>query len=80
LQLLHRWRQEAERVGRVIRRISDAYEAGRDGFWLARSLWAHSVEAHVIHPNSVAVSRERRRAKSDRLDTEQLMLFFLLVA
>ena len=77
LQLLHRWRQEAERVGRVIRRISDAYEAGRDGFWLARSLWAHSVEAHVIHPNSVAVSRERRRAKSDRLDTEQLMRAFV---
>jgi transposase len=77
LQLLHRWRQEAERVGRVIRRISVAYEAGRDGFWLARSLWAHSVEAYVIHPNSVAVSRERRRAKSDRLDTEQLMRAFV---
>src|SRR5262249_12789098 len=77
LQLLHRWRQEAERVGRVIRRISVAYEAGRDGFWLARSLWAHSVEAYVIHPNSVAVSRERRRAESDRLDTEQLMRAFV---
>ena len=77
LQLLHRWRQEAERVGRVIQRISVAYEAGRDGFWLARSLWTHSVEAYVIHPNSVAVSRERRRAKSDQLDTEQLMRAFV---
>jgi hypothetical protein len=26
----------------------------------------------VIHPSSVAVSREHRRAKTDRLDTELL--------
>jgi transposase len=30
------------------------------------------VEAHVIHASSVAVSREHRRAKTDRLDTELL--------
>jgi transposase len=72
LRLLHRWKEEAERAGRVIRRVAAAYEAGRDGFWLARWLRAREVEAYVIHPNSVAVSRERRRAKSDRLDTEQL--------
>jgi len=47
-------------------------EAGRDGFWLARWLGAHGVEAHVIHPSSAAVSREYRRAKTDRLDTELL--------
>jgi transposase len=35
------------------------------------------VEAHVIHPTSVAVSREHRRAKTDRLDTELLMRAFL---
>lgn len=54
-----------------------AYEAGRDGFWLARWLHARSIEAHVIHPSSVAVSREHRRAKTDRLDTELLMRAFL---
>jgi len=26
-----------------------AFEAGRDGFWLARWLAARGVEAHVIH-------------------------------
>src|SRR5438034_9882378 len=60
-----------------IMKIVLAYEAGRDGFWLARWLRARDVEAYVIHPTSVAVSRERRRAKSDRLDTELLMRAFL---
>ena len=53
-----------------------AFEAGRDGFWLARWL-RRGVEAHVIHATSVAVSREHRRAKTDRLDTELLKRAFL---
>ena len=57
LALLHRWRDEAVRAGRTITRIAVAFEAGRDGFWLARWLEARGVEAHVIHPSSVAVSR-----------------------
>ena len=66
LGLLHRWRDEAVRAGKKITRIALAFEAGRDGFWLARWLSARGVEAHVIHPSSVAVSREHRRAKTDR--------------
>ena len=66
LALLHRWRDEAVKAGRTITRIALAFEAGRDGFWLARWLEARGVEAHVIHPSSVAVSREHRRAKTDR--------------
>ena len=77
LALLHRWRDEAVRAGRTITRIAVAFEAGRDGFWLARWLAARGVEAHVIHPSSVAVSREHRRAKTDRLDTELLKRGFL---
>jgi hypothetical protein len=38
LRLIERWRSEAVRAGRPIRRIALAYEAGRDGFWLARWL------------------------------------------
>src|SRR5437870_10041512 len=72
LQLLYRWRDEATRAGRTIDRVAVAYEAGRDGFWLARWLRGRGIEAHVIHPTSVAVSREHRRAKTDRLDTELL--------
>jgi transposase len=77
LALLHRWRDEAVRAGRTVTRIAVAFEAGRDGFWLARWLEARGVEAHVIHPSSVAVSREHRRAKTDRLDTELLKRGFL---
>ena len=76
-RLLERWRAEAAKTGRTIGRIALAYEAGRDGFWLARWLRARDVEAHVIHSTSVAVSREHRRAKTDRLDTGMLMRVFL---
>jgi transposase len=72
LKLLNRWREETEKAGHRIERIAVAFEAGRDGFWLARWLRARGIEAHVIHASSVAVSREHRRAKTDRLDTELL--------
>jgi transposase len=77
LKLLHRWRDEAEKAGHGIQRICVALEAGRDGFWLARWLRARDIEAHVIHASSVAVPREHRRAKTDRLDTELLKRAFL---
>ena len=77
LRLLHRWRGEAEKADLNINRIAVAFEAGRDGFWLARWLRAHGIEAYVIHPNSIAVSREHRRAKTDRLDTALLKRAFL---
>jgi transposase len=77
LQLLHRWRDEAVKAGRPIRRICVAFEAGRDGFWLARWLRARGIEAYVIHPTSIPVKREHHRAKTDRLDTALLMRAFL---
>ena len=77
LRLLERWRAEAVTAGRTIERIALAFEAGRDGFWLARWLQARGIEVHVIHSTSVAVSREHRRAKTDRLDTALLMRVFL---
>lgn len=77
LRLLHRWREEATKAGRRITRVVVAFEAGRDGFWLARWLGNRGIEAYVIHAASVAVSREHRRAKTDRLDTEMLKRAFL---
>src|SRR5260370_38398686 len=67
LRLLERWRAEAMKGGRTIGRIALAFEAGRDGFWLARWLRARGIEVHVIHSTRVAVAREARRAKTDRL-------------
>src|SRR3984893_7396782 len=77
LQLLYRWKDEATKAGKEITRIAVAYETGRDGFWLARWLRAHGIDAHVIHATSVAISREHRRAKTDRIDTAMLRRGFL---
>lgn len=74
---LHRWRDEAVQAGHPITRIAVAFEAGRDGFWLARWLRARGIEAYVIHPTSIPVKRDHRRAKTDRLDTALLMRAFL---
>lgn len=77
LRVLRRWQEEAAKAGHLITRIAVAFEAGRDSFWLARWLRAQGIEAYVIHPTSVAVSRDHRRAKTDRLDTELLKRAFL---
>jgi transposase len=77
LRLLHQWCAEAAKAGHAIERICVAYEAGRDGVWLARWLRDQGIEAHVIHPTSIPVSREHRRAKSDRLDLALLQRGFL---
>ena len=77
VKLLYGWREEAVKAGGKIERIVIAFEAGRDGFWLARWLRERGIEAYVIHPTSIPVSREHRRAKTDRLDTALLMRAFL---
>src|SRR3569833_1114834 len=70
LRLIERGTSEAAKAGRSITRIALAYEAGRDGFWLARWLLARGVESYVIQPSSVPVDRRARRAKTDALDVE----------
>ena len=45
-------------------------EAGLDGFWIHRALQAEGIESHVVDPASIATSRRRRRAKTDRIDGE----------
>jgi transposase len=77
LHLVEGWRDRATKAGRAITRTVLAFESGRDGFWLARWLRVRGVETFVMHSASVAVSREPRRAKTDRLDTEMLIRVFL---
>jgi transposase len=48
-------------------------EAGLDGFWIHRALEKQGVESHVVDPASIATSRRRRQAKTDRLDGETLV-------
>ena len=48
-------------------------EAGLDGFWVHRALEQEGIESHVVDPASIATSRRRRRAKTDRIDGEALL-------
>jgi transposase len=48
-------------------------EAGLDGFWVHRVLQMDGIESHVVDPASIATSRRRRRAKTDRIDGEALL-------
>jgi transposase len=48
-------------------------EAGLDGFWLHRLMQSEGIESHVVDPASIATSRRRRRAKTDRIDGEALL-------
>jgi transposase len=53
--------------------IVSIQEAGLDGYWIHRALEAAGVESHMVDPASIAVSRRRRRAKTDRIDGEALL-------
>jgi transposase len=48
-------------------------EAGLDGFWIHRVLENEGIESHVVDPASIATSRRRRPAKTDRIDGEALL-------
>jgi len=48
-------------------------EAGLDGFWIHRVLESEGIESHIVDAASIAVSRRRRRAKTDRIDGEALV-------
>src|SRR3954464_13852187 len=48
-------------------------EAGLDGFWIHRILQTEGIESHVVDPASIATSRRRRRAKTDKIDGEALV-------
>lgn len=48
-------------------------EAGLDGFWIHRTLEVEGIESHVVDAASIATSRRRRRAKTDKIDGEALV-------
>ena len=49
------------------------HEAGLDGFWIDRVLRQEGIESYVVDAASIAVSRRRRRAKTDKIDGEALV-------
>ncbi|NJM91447.1 MAG: IS110 family transposase [Rhodospirillaceae bacterium] len=73
LRSIERWKAVAAKANCVVQRVVLTYEAGRDGFWIARYLLAQGIEVHVMHPASIPVERRNRRAKTDRIDLDMLL-------
>jgi len=75
-RLLERFLQLREkaraRTGKVFPLVV-IQEAGLDGFWIDRVLQNEGIESHVVDPASIATSRRRRRAKTDKIDGETLV-------
>ena len=57
--------------------VFSCYEAGRDGFWLHRSLLAQGVNNLVVDSASIEVNRRKRRAKTDRMDVGKLLTMLM---
>jgi transposase len=53
------------------------YEAGRDGFWLHRWLLEAGIHNIVVDSSSIEVKRRRRRAKTDGLDANKLVMMLV---
>ena len=58
-------------------RVVSCYEAGRDGFWLHRFLLSRGVCNVVVDSSSIEVNRRSRRAKTDRLDAQKLLMMLI---
>jgi transposase len=54
-------------------KVTLCYEAGYDGFWLARFLEQRGIECRVMEPASLQVNRRARRVKTDRIDVENIL-------
>src|SRR5215471_1103969 len=73
LSALDGYRERSRAAGCIVERVVAIYEAGWSGFWLARWLEQHGVEAYIVQPSSIPVDRRARRAKSDGIDAELLL-------
>ncbi len=73
LALFERLREKAQGRTGVRYGFVTIQEAGLDGYWIHRALMSEGIESHIVDPASVAVSRHRRRAKTDRIDGEALL-------
>ncbi|MDG4676206.1 IS110 family transposase [Shinella sp. 838] len=74
--LLENARMNAERLAGAPAGIVVCFEAGYDGFWLARFLHKHGIRTSVLDSTSFLVNRRSRRVKTDRLDAESMVQMF----
>ncbi len=66
-------RDRLAKVSGQVPKVVLCYEAGYDGFWLARFLEQRGIECLIMEPASLQVNRRARRVKTDRIDVEKLL-------
>jgi transposase len=66
-------RKRLAKVSGRVPKVILCYEAGYDGFWLARFLEPHGIDCRVMDPASLQVNRRARRVKTDRIDVENIL-------
>ena len=74
--MLKREQASAAQVDGCPAEIAVCFEAGYDGFWLARFLRKRGIRTSVLDSTSFLVNRRSRRAKTDRLDAESIVMMF----
>ncbi len=71
--LIERYREDAlKKIGSTVR-VLCCYEAGFEGFWLARCLEMNGYETIVLDPSSLLVNRKARQRKTDRIDAKKMI-------
>lgn len=73
LALFGKFQAEAKAREGKLYPIITIQEAGLDGFWLHRVLVKEGIESHVVDAASIAVSRRRRKVKTDGVDGVALL-------
>ena len=66
-------RERLAKVSGQVPKVILCYEAGYDGFWLARFLELRGVDCRVMDLASLQVDRRARRVNTDRIDVEKLL-------
>ncbi len=66
-------RERLAKISGQVPKVTLCYEAGYDGFWLARFVEQRGVDCLVMDPASLQVDRRARRVKTDRIDVEKLL-------
>jgi transposase len=73
VELLERARTRVQNGTNAPVAVVTCYEAGRDGFWLHRTLQGSGIDNHVMDPASLLTNQKRKSAKTDKIDVHKIL-------